>query len=296
MIKITFLGTGCMQPTKSRNHSGILLRYKSESILLDCGEGIQRQMRIAGIKPARITKVFLSHWHGDHVFGLAGLISTMGADGFSGTLQIYGPPGSKKYMDNLLKSFSVKNLIPIEVREVKTGDFFENEDFILRAELLKHSATCIGFSLIEKDRRRIELTKAKKLGLKGPILGKIQRGEEVTVSGKKIKPSEVTYIVKGKKISYIADTVKCKGADNLAQEADLLISEGTHIEDIKSKTRKYMHLTVKEAAEIASRNKVKRLIITHISQRYKNSEEVLKEAKAGFKNSKVAEDFMEVEV
>lgn len=294
MVEILFLGTGCMQPTKVRNHSGILLSYKTENILMDCGEGIQRQMKIAGVKPAKITRLLISHWHGDHVFGIAGLMSTMGADNFAKRLHIYGPKGTKKYLYHLFQSFAAKDIIDHEIHEVVSGTIFENEDFKLAAEPLKHSALCIGYSFIEKDRRRIDVAKAKKLGLHGPILGELQKGEDVLVKGKKIKAEMVTYKVPGKKISYIADTVPCNGADALAKDADLLISEGTHLDDIKEKTAKFMHLTVKQAALIASENNAKKLVITHLSQRYKSTAEIIEEARMHFDNSVVAEDFMKI--
>ncbi|HIH13180.1 MAG: ribonuclease Z, ribonuclease Z [archaeon GW2011_AR9] len=296
MIDILFLGTGCMQPTKTRNHSGILLSSKKENILLDCGEGIQRQMRIAGIKPAKITRLLISHWHGDHVFGIPGLMSSMGADKPGTKLYIYGPIGTAKYLEHLFQSFAAKDIIEHEVKEVKSGIFFESEEFQLEARPLKHSVPCVGYSYIEKDRVRIDEAKAQKLGLQGPILGKLQQGEDVTFQGKKIKAKEVTYITVGKKVSYVADTVPCEGAEQLAANADLLISEGTHLDDIKEKTAKFMHLTVKQAALIASENNAKKLVITHISQRYKSNAEIVEEARTHFDNSIVAEDFMKVSV
>lgn len=296
MIEIIFLGTGCMQPTKTRNHSGILMSYKNENILFDCGEGTQRQIRIAGVKPAKITRLLISHWHGDHVFGIAGLLSTMGADKQDKKLYIYGPPGTKKYLGYLLKSFASKDIIEIEVKEVKSGVFFENEDFKLRSELLKHSTTCVGFGFVEKDTLRIDVSKAEKLNLKGPILGELQEGNDVVVDGKKIKSKDVTYLVKGKRVSYVADTTMCEGAEKLATNVDLLISEGTHLEDIREKTEKYMHLTVKDAALLASRSGAKKLVITHISQRYNSISEIVDEAKMHFDESIVAEDFMRIKL
>ncbi len=297
MITLQFLGTGSMVPTKNRNHSAIFLSYKNENILFDCGEGTQRQMRIAGIRPARITKICLSHWHGDHVFGLPGLLSTMGADKPESKVIIYGPPGSGDYIRCLRKGFAVKDLIEYEVKESAGGKLEETDDFILEAYLLKHSAPCIGFSFREKDKRRIDLAKAKKKGLEeGPLLGQLQQGKDVMVKGKKIKAAEVTYIVPGKKVSYIADTVPCAGAERLAKDADLLISEGTHLDELKEKTEKFMHLTVRQAALIASEQGAKKLIITHLSQRYKVPSEVLAEAKEYFPNSLVAEDFMKIYV
>ena len=296
MVDIVFLGTGCMQPTKARNHAGVLLKYKKENILFDCGEGIQRQMRIAGEKPAKITRLCISHWHGDHVFGIPGLLSSMGADQSENTLHVYGPKGSKVYLNHMFKSFAAKDIIPFEVHEVSEGVFFENDDFALEAHALKHSVSCIGFSFIEKDRRRIDVAKAHKLGLEGPILGKLQEGKNITVKGKRIKSDDVTYFVKGKKISYATDTLGCNGTDKLAKDADLLILEGTLLDNLRSNAEKSKHLTVKQAALIASENNTKKLVITHISQRYKSSADISEEAQAYFPDSIVAEDFMKIKV
>jgi len=286
-----------MQPTKERNHSSFLLRFNEENILFDCGEGTQRQLRLAGLKPAKITILLISHWHGDHVFGIPGLLSSMGADQFAKKLHIYGPKGSKKYLENMLKGFAAKDIIEYEVKEVEKGIIFENKEYKLEAQPLKHSADCVGFSFIEKDRLRINPSKAEKLGLKeGPEMGELQQGQDIVHRGKKIKSSDVTYLVKGKKISYIADTSPCDGANELAKEADLLISEGTHLSDICEKTEKYMHLTVKDAALIASQNNAKKLIITHISPRYKSIAEITEEARQYFDNTIIAEDFMKIKI
>ncbi len=296
MIEITFLGTGCMQPTKQRNHSAILLSYNQENLLFDCGEGTQRQMRIAGIKPAKVTRLFISHWHGDHVFGIPGLMSTMGADKPEKKLCIYGPPGTKTYLEHVLKSFACKDIIDHEVREVSSGKVCETEEFWIEAQPLKHSSLCVGYSFIEKEKRKINVAKATTLGLEGPIVGQLQQGKDILHKGKKILAKDVTYIVPGKKVSYIADTVPCDGANALAKDATLLISEGTHLDEIKEKTEKFMHLTVRQAALIASENNAQKLVITHLSQRYKSSPEIFEEAKMYFENSVVAEDFMKIKV
>lgn len=296
-MEITFLGTSCMQPTKNRNHPSFLLNFKEENILFDCGEGIQRQMRLAGIKPAKVTRLLISHWHGDHVFGISGLMSSMGVDKFAKTLYIYGPKGTKKYLDHLFKSFDAKSIIDYRVKEVYPGKIVDEEDFIIEAFPLKHSSPCYGFAFIEKDRLRIDLEKAKKIGLvEGPILGKLQDGQDVIFNGKKIKAKDVTYLVKGRKIAYVADTLLCEGANKLAKNADILISEGTHLSDLGEKTEKFMHLTVKDAALLASENNVKKLIITHISPRYKSIMELSEEARQYFDNTIIAEDFMRIKV
>ncbi len=154
MMEVLFLGTGCMQPTKARNHSSILLSHGKENILFDCGEGTQRQMRVAGVKLAKITRICISHFHGDHVFGLPGLLSTIGADKPEKRMIIYGPPGAKKFIEHMLLSFAAKDIIEHEVVEIGDGQFFENEDFVLEARRLKHSVLCYGYSLIEKNKDR----------------------------------------------------------------------------------------------------------------------------------------------
>ncbi len=286
-----------MQPTKERNHSSFLLSFNQENILFDCGEGTQRQLRIAGLKPAKISKLLISHWHGDHVFGISGLLSSMGADQYAKKLQIFGPKGSKKYLEHLLKSFAAKDIIDFEVHEVKSGKIFENEDFELEAYPLQHSTDTIGFVFHEKDRLRINMAKADKLGLKeGPLMGKLQQGKDIEWNGKKIKAKDVTYFVKGRKIGYIADTLPCMGADKIAKDCDLLISEGTHLSDIGEKTEKYMHLSVKDAALIASKNNAKKLVITHISPRYKSISDIVEEANNFFPNTIIAADLMRIKV
>ncbi|MBU0460789.1 MAG: ribonuclease Z [Nanoarchaeota archaeon] len=296
MIELVFLGTSCMQPTKKRNHPSFMLHSKNENILFDCGENVQRQMRLTGIKPAKVTRLLISHWHGDHVFGIPGLMSAMGNDQYAKKLYIYGPKGSKTYLQHLFKSFVAKNIIDYEVKEVSSGIFFENDDFKLEAQQLNHSVDCVGFSFIEKDKRRIKVAKTEKLGLSGPILGKLQQGQDIIYKDKKIKADDVSYFVKGKKISYIADTAPCRGANLLAKDADLLVSEGTHLSEIQDKTEKYKHLTVKDAALIASKNNAQKLVITHISPRYKSTAEIVKEARDHFDNTIIAEDFMKIKV
>lgn len=296
MIEIIFLGTGCMQPTKERNHPGILLKYNREQILFDCGEGIQRQLRIAGLKPAKITRILISHWHGDHSFGLPGIMSAMWADQANHKVYIYGPTGSKKRIEHILKAYSIKGLIDFEVIEVKNGSIIKVDDFSIEVRKLDHSITCLGYKFIENDKLKINLKKAEKLGLKGPILGKLQKGENVKVDDELIKSKDVTISSPGKIISYVTDTNECLGAEKLAKNANLLICEATHLDELKEKTKQYKHLTATQAAKLAKKSKAKKLALVHISQRYKEEEEILKEARKNFKNVIVAKDFLKLEI
>ncbi|MBW2966679.1 MBL fold metallo-hydrolase, partial [Candidatus Woesearchaeota archaeon] len=164
-MQIVFLGTSSAKPTKERNHSSIFISYGSEGILMDCGEGTQRQLTIAGIKPLKITKVLISHWHGDHVLGLSGLIQTLGLMGYDKTLRIYGPVGTKKRIKALLESCDFEERIAIEVKEVKEGKFYDGDKYYLEAYELKHSTRTVGYRFVEKNKRRIDISAVKKLNI-----------------------------------------------------------------------------------------------------------------------------------
>lgn len=296
-MQITFLGTSCMVPTKERNHSAFFLSYKSEGILFDCGEGTQRQLKIAGIKPPKVTKILLSHWHGDHVLGLPGLLQTLGSSEYTKTLEIYGPKGTKQHMKAMFDAFIFDKPFEIKVKEVSSGKFFENNDFVLEARQLDHGIETIGFSFLEKNRRRINVSAVKKLGVpEGPLLGKLQDGETITFKGKKITPEKTTVDVAGKKIVYIADTLPCESCYKLAENADLLICEAAYTSKLEDKSREYKHMTAKEAALVASRSGVKELVLTHFSARYKNTHELQEDAQQVFQNVTCAEDFMKIKI
>ena len=297
MFDITFLGTASMQPTKERNLSSVLVSNGNENILVDCGEGAQRQFKISGLKPTKITKILISHWHADHVLGLGGLMRYLGANEYNGILEIYGPKGINKYFENILHSSIYNELVKYKLFELKEGKLFENKFFSVEAYKLEHTADCFGFSFTEKDKRKININYLKKFGLKqNPILGKLQNGKDIVWEGKKIKAKDATFLVKGKKVSFILDTGYCNKTLKIAKDSDLVISEATYSHEHKDKAIAYKHLTAKQAAEIAKRSKAKELILTHFSQRYENANILLKEAKSVFKNVRLADDFMNVKV
>jgi len=294
-MQILFLGTSSMVPTKERSHSSILISCKNDKILVDCGEGTQRQLKIAGKKLTKISKILVSHWHGDHVLGLPGLIQSMGASGYNKTLQIYGPVGIKKHIKNMYNTYIFDKKTDIEVNEVKSGVFFENNEFVLETKPLKHSIKTQGYSVIEKDKRKINLSYIKKLKIpEGPLLGKLQSGKNITYKGKNVDVNKATEIIKGKKITIISDTMPCNGANNLAKNSDVLISESTYSSNLDGKSETYCHMTSKQAAQLAKKTSSKQLILTHFSARYKNTQELEEDAKAYFNNVLCAKDFMKV--
>ena len=145
-MQIIFLGTSSMVPTKERNQSSILISYGFENILMDCGEGTQRQLKIAGISLTKITKILISHWHGDHVLGLPGLIQSISASDYDKILRIYGPTGTKKFMKIMFEAFVLDRNIEIEVKEIKSGKFFEGKNFVLYTAQLDHSITTADYN------------------------------------------------------------------------------------------------------------------------------------------------------
>lgn len=297
-IPIIFLGTGAALPTASRNHISMLLKYKNENLLFDCGEGTQRQFRKNKLSALKITRIFISHWHGDHVLGLPGLFETLGLNNYQKILYIYGPKGTKKYINEMFKVFLHTKKIKMKVIEVN-GKVFENDDFKITAYPLKHGkAPCVGYVFQEKDKLRIHKSKLAKLKLKNHSdLGKLTKGKDIKVNGKLIKSKNLTYLKKGRKIGFILDTAMCANAKKIAKDADLLIAESTFANDQEDVAKKYNHLTAEQAAGIAKSAKAKQLILTHFSQRYEYKEKILlNEAKKVFKNVVLAKDFMKVEV
>jgi len=296
MIKITFLGTSDAVPTAERNHTSILLEYKDENILIDCGEGTQRQIRKAKLNPCKINRILITHWHGDHVLGLSGLLQTLSFSDYNKPLFIYGPAGTKEFVKNMLKTFVFQGRCPIEVEEVK-GKFFETDDFYIEAESMSHGIPCNAYNFVKKERIRIDKVKLKKTNLEGPILKKLKEGKDVTYNGKKYLAKNLIFKEKGRKISFVFDTSFNTKIIPFVKDSDMLICESTFDADMEQKAIAYHHLTAKQTAEIAKKSKSKKLVLTHISQRYNNNlKKILDSAKKGFKNSVLAKDLDVLEV
>ena len=296
-MQLTFLGTSSMVPTKERNQIAVFLSYGSEGILFDCGEGTQRQFKIAGISLTKVTKILLSHWHGDHVLGLPGLIQTLSSTDYKGKLEIYGPIGTKKRMEKMFEAFVFDKRLNFVVKEVKNGVFFENNEFQLEAYSLEHGIEILGYRFVEKDKRKIDMKKIKKFNIPdGPLIGKLQQNKSIEHNGKKIMPDEVAYIENGKKIAYITDTVLCDNCYKIADDADLLICEATYSSKLVGKSEEHGHMTAKQAAQIANKSNAKQLILIHFSARYKNTQELEEDARNIFDNVICANDFMKIEL
>jgi ribonuclease Z len=299
-IEIVFLGTGSAVPTVTRNHSGIFFKYGGRGFLIDCGEGIQRQMRIAKISPGEISDIFITHSHGDHIFGLPGLFHTLSQNNYLGVLNIYGPKGICEKINLLEKISPHFKKIKMNVREV-SGKFLKIPGLEVSALSLKHDVLTVGYMFEEKDKFRIDKAKLSKIKIKDVSkLKTLTEGKDVLVDGKKLKFKNLTYLEKGRKISFIFDSCLCANVKKLARDSDLAIIEGTFLGNSKNgleMAKKYKHMAVEQAAEVAKSENVKRLIITHISQRYEYREKLLLNAvRQIFANAEIAKDFMKVEI
>lgn len=298
MVKITFLGTADSIPSVNRNHTSILLNDNKENIIIDCGEGTQRQFRKASLNPCKLTRVLITHWHGDHVLGLPGILSTLALSSYSKKLFIYGPVGIKKKIEDMLEVFSFKREYEINVEEISQGRFFENDDFYLEAEEMEHGIPCLAYSFTKKGKLRIDKKKLLASGLEQkPYLKDLTLGKDITVDSKKYFSKKLTYLEKDKKISIVMDTKFNKKIKPFVKNSDILISEGTYNSSLESEAEEKMHLTVSQAAKIAKLAKVKKLIITHISSRYlKDLDGLLSEAKEIFNESYFAKDLDSFEI
>jgi ribonuclease Z len=296
-IPIVFLGTSQAVPTATRNHTSILLNYKSENILIDCGEGTQRQFRIAKLNPCKLTRILLTHFHGDHVLGLPGLLQTLALNNYSKTLHIYGPKKTKEFIKKIQEIFLPVEKIKIKVEEVE-GKFLETKDFEIFALPLFHSVPCNGYLFKEKDKLKIHKNRLKKLKIKsGPELAKLIQGKNIFVNEKTIKYKDLTYLEKGKKIAFIFDTALTPNIKKLIKNSDLSIIESTYSSDDVDLAKKFRHLTAEQAANLAKESNVKQLVLSHISQRYEYKEDILlKDAKKVFKKTSIAKDFDKIEV
>ena len=296
-ITITFLGTSQAIPTAKRNHTAILLQYSGENILIDCGEGTQRQFRKAKLNPCRITRFLITHWHGDHILGIPGLLQTLIMNGYSRKLHIYGPKGTGYYMRKIIEIFVPYCNLDMEIHEVSEGKFLETKEFCIEAIPMKHSMIpCNAYAFSEKSKNRLDRAKLRKLKVpNSPLLGDLAKGKDITVNGRKIKAKDVLYHEAGKKVSVVLDTKLVPNCYKIAKDSDLLISEAVYLKSEAELADLHEHLTAEQAGDIAKKSKSKILYLSHLSQRYDGNEKlILAEAKKKFKNTFIAEDLMQV--
>jgi len=300
-LHVVFLGTAASIPTIARALPSVVVKRKNEVLMFDCGEGVQRQMIRASVGFHRKMKVFVSHMHGDHVLGLPGLLQTMSLLDRQEKLDVYGPVGIKAFVETISATVQFVLTFPIEIHEIKDeGVVCKEKEYEVKVTQTDHVIPSLAYALIEKPRPgRFNPKKAEALDVpEGPLWSRLQRGEKVkTTTGRVVKPEQVVGAPRlGRKIVYSGDTRPTESVLRLAEDADLLIHEATFDDELLNKAIEDGHSTPSQAAETAKKAKVKRLILTHLSSRYKNTQPLLEQARKIFPHTDVAEDFMKIEV
>lgn len=293
------MGTSGCVPTKARNLSSVFLDYLDEFFLFDCGEGTQRQMRFAGINFMRIDNVFITHLHADHFLGLVGMIQSMDFLERTRTLNIYGPEGLEETIGHMLSmgSFQMDSM-SVKVHEVRPGLVKEGDRYWVKAAKTEHTQNSLAYCFEEKPKRKFLKKKALELGVpEGRLFSKLQGGHAVQVNGETIEPDQVlSKPIPGRKVVYTGDTRVCESVIELAENSDILIHDGTFSHEDLENVEKAGHSTVVQAAEVAEKANVKKLFLTHISQRYTNPKKLEAEAREVFPETYIAEDLMRIKV
>ena len=299
-MQLQFLGTGAGMPSKERNTSALVVKLLEERgtvWLFDCGEATQHQILHTTIRPRKVEKIFITHLHGDHIFGLPGFLSSRSFLGGEDTLTIYGPRGLKEWITASFNVSKTHLTYPIEFVEVEEGVVFEDELFVVTAQLLEHVLPCYGYRIEQKPLKgELLIEKARELGVpKGPLLGKLKNGEDITLgNGRTVLSSEVTApSKKGFIVSILGDTKYCGSAIDLSRHADIIVHEATFDHKTEHLAASYGHSTNVEAARVAKEANAKNLILNHISSRFlaNDLEALLFEAKEIFSDSFIANDF-----
>ena len=289
---LIILGCSSQQPTRYRNHGGYLLRWNEEGFLFDPGEGIQRQFIFAEVAPPAVTRIFISHFHGDHCLGVGSMLMRLNLDKVKHPIHCYYPASGKKYFHRLrYGTIYHENINVIEHPIKKEGVVHDDGKFCIEAAFLDHGGVDnIGWRISEADRRKFYPDKLKALGIHGPMVRQLKEKETLIIDGKEVHIDDVSWIREGDVIAVIADTRPCDNAVKLSENARLLLCESTYLEDKKEMAHKHCHLTAKQAANIAKKANVKQLVLTHFSARYQSLQEFKKEGKSVFPNTHIAED------
>jgi ribonuclease Z len=304
-LNLFFLGTGAGMPAKQRNVTSIALKLLDErgSVwLFDCGEATQHQILHTSIKPRRLEKIFITHLHGDHIYGLPGLLSSRSFLGGESELTVYGPKGLAEFIRVSLEVSQTYLKYPLKVVEIEEGIIFEDDQFVVETRLLEHGVPSYGYRVIEKDKPGTLLVeKLQELGIKpGPIYRNIKNGDPVLLdSGELVAAKEfMGPLQKGKIVTILGDTRKCENAFVLADKADALIHEATFAKGEEQLAYDYFHSTTFQAAEVAVAANVGKLYLTHISSRYDLEAALVleKEAQEIFKGAVVVEDLKEYSI
>jgi ribonuclease Z len=289
-VEIHTVGTSSAVPTAERGLPANLVKFDGDHILFDCGEGTQLELMEEKLGIMKLDRVFISHWHADHFSGLLGLIQTLEMEGRERPLYIHGPPRTEEFTERILDTGYFSRSYDIYVEHMTAGEVLEQEEYTVEAIGVDHSVTAFGYALRERPQRKANKDKMQELGLESsPKIGRLMDGETIDWDGDRIDPDQVVEEVPGRKFVYTGDTAKCRSVVRAAEDADLLLHEATVTEEEVGD--RYGHSSARQAAEVASEAGAERLVLTHISRRYRNDpEELEEEAQEVFDNAQVADD------
>jgi ribonuclease Z len=296
--ELIVLGTSSQVPTRHRNHNGYLLRWDGEGLLFDPGEGSQRQLLLAGTPASTVTRLCLTHFHGDHCLGVPGVVQRLSVDGVRHPVRAYFPASGQQFFTRLRHACVFHDLA--DVREepvVADGPIATGAFGVLEARRLDHSIDAVGYRLIEPDGRRLVPELLTRFSIAGPAISELQRAGSIQTSGRTVRLSEVSEPRRGQRFGFVMDTRLCDAVYALADGADLLVIEATFLSEDSELATRYGHLTARQAAQVAAECGVRRVVLTHFSQRYTDSQRYRDEAAEVFDGDLViAEDLARVSV
>jgi ribonuclease Z len=294
--QLVVLGTASQVPTRYRNHNGYLLFWDDEAILFDPGEGTQRQLTLAGVAASKITRICITHFHGDHCLGLPGVVQRLSLEAAGRPVDVYFPATGRRFYDHLLQAAIFDQRVELRAHEADAGRVAPPPPFELVAKRLDHRADTLGWRLVEPDGRRMLPRRLHAMGVRGPDFGRLPAAGANPAAGGRVTPQELREPRRGQRFAFVMDTRMCEAAVELARDADLLVCEATYLSRHEELAEAYGHLTAVQAARIAADAGARQLVLTHFSQRYDDESELVAEAQAVFPNVIVARDLMRVQV
>jgi len=284
--ELVVLGTASQAPTRRRNHNGYFLRWDSEGLVFDPGEGTQRQMLFAGVTASQITRICVTHFHGDHCLGLPGVLQRMSLDRVPHVVDVCYPAESQEVFGRLRHASLFRDRLQLRERPVGqdgtiigpvidqvTGPATDGTSFRLEARALSHSVPTFGYRLVELDGRRMLPEKLAAFGVTGPDIGRLQREGRLAAGGRTVTLDQVSEPKPGQRFAFVMDTRLCDAAFALADRADMLVCESTFANAEAGLARDYGHLTAGQAGQIAAQSGARRLVLTHFSQRYESGDD-----------------------
>lgn len=294
-MRLTFLGTAGSWPSKERSASAIALDLENELVLLDCGEGTQRQFFQSSASFMRVRRIFLTHYHGDHFLGLPGLIQSMCLNQREGPLDIYGPPDTEEMVGRALKMGYFTLRFPIEVHALSPGSTVELDGYSVRTAAAEHPVPALAYRIEERAKRgRFDSTKARALGVHGPDFARLEAGETVRLGSTVVHPEDVIGPERpGRSVVYSGDSAPTESITKLAERSTILIHEATAAADLEKEANAWGHSSSRQAAECARAAGTGALFLTHFSARYKELEPLETEARVVFAGSTAARDLLD---